>query len=358
VKVIVAAAGRSTRTRAVSRLPKTLLPVQGRPVLGHLCEQLSVVADEFIFVTGYGGDLIEEYVREELPWTRPKFRRQLQPDGEAGAVKAGLTSVADNEPFYVSWCDHLLGEFEPGDPGENVVYAALCEEPTEYGVIRADADGAVEIVEKPKVPPSKTAACGLYFFSSAEQLRSLLNQGAKKMADVYGPSRIRARLSMVKGWVDLGTADAYLRYIGRTEGSGIPKVSTVVVRQKDTGHVLWTQRQDDQTWELPGGLLEPGESPEEGGRREVKEETGLDLGPMKLLGTLLWLSPRKRGWVLCSVLEATAERDSVEPQPTEVRDWKWLPPEARPRPTNRLAERCVELACSHLTSPVVEEVVP
>jgi ADP-ribose pyrophosphatase len=39
------------------------------------------------------------------------------------------------------------------------------------------------------------------------------------------------------------------------------------------------------TWELPGGLLEPGEAPLECCRRELREETGLEARTIHLLGT-------------------------------------------------------------------------
>ena len=47
-------------------------------------------------------------------------------------------------------------------------------------------------------------------------------------------------------------------------------------------------------WDLPGGHVEPGESPEEAARREVYEETGARLGPLYLLGYqhLRLLGPR------------------------------------------------------------------
>jgi 8-oxo-dGTP pyrophosphatase MutT (NUDIX family) len=58
---------------------------------------------------------------------------------------------------------------------------------------------------------------------------------------------------------------------------------SVTVLRDEAGRVL-LQHRDDGRWGLPGGLMELGESCEETARRETKEETGLDLGGLTLLG--------------------------------------------------------------------------
>lgn len=50
-----------------------------------------------------------------------------------------------------------------------------------------------------------------------------------------------------------------------------------------SGRVLLVHRRADRvdypsTWDLPGGHLEPGETPEEALRREVREEIGVEVG--------------------------------------------------------------------------------
>jgi 8-oxo-dGTP pyrophosphatase MutT (NUDIX family) len=59
-------------------------------------------------------------------------------------------------------------------------------------------------------------------------------------------------------------------------------VAGVVVR--DDGRVLVVQRRDNGRWEAPGGVLELGETFEEGVRREVAEETGVDVAVEHLTG--------------------------------------------------------------------------
>lgn len=60
--------------------------------------------------------------------------------------------------------------------------------------------------------------------------------------------------------------------------------SSVVV-ENELGELLLQQRiHPAGRWAFPGGLMELGESTEETARREVREETALELGELRLIG--------------------------------------------------------------------------
>ncbi len=61
-----------------------------------------------------------------------------------------------------------------------------------------------------------------------------------------------------------------------------PAVAAVI--QDEAGKVLLIRRGDGRGWSLPGGIMEPGEHLTGCLAREVQEETGLDVEPVRLVG--------------------------------------------------------------------------
>lgn len=62
----------------------------------------------------------------------------------------------------------------------------------------------------------------------------------------------------------------------------IPAASAII--ENDQGEILLHRRRDNDSWALPGGTMEFGESITGTVKREVKEETGLDIEPVSLVG--------------------------------------------------------------------------
>ena len=65
----------------------------------------------------------------------------------------------------------------------------------------------------------------------------------------------------------------------------------IVIRNVD-GSVLLERRSDNDLWGLPGGRIEPGESILQTALREAKEETGLTVTVVRLLG--VYSGPEER----------------------------------------------------------------
>lgn len=90
-------------------------------------------------------------------------------------------------------------------------------------------------------------------------------------------------------WIRLSTADIELPDGQRFDHHLVrmpQPAAGVVVRDPERGVLLlWRHRfiTDSWGWEIPAGRVEPGESMEQGARREVIEETGWEPGPISAL---------------------------------------------------------------------------
>lgn len=62
----------------------------------------------------------------------------------------------------------------------------------------------------------------------------------------------------------------------------VPAVSAIITDR--TEKILLHRRSDNDLWGLPGGTMEPGETVSEAIKREAKEETGLVVQPVEVIG--------------------------------------------------------------------------
>ncbi len=79
-------------------------------------------------------------------------------------------------------------------------------------------------------------------------------------------------------------------------------------------------------WALPGGSLDPGETPQRAALRELREEVGLALEPESILG-LLDDYPTRSGFVITPVVVWAHSSDALNPDPREVAELYRIPVE-------------------------------
>ena len=108
-----------------------------------------------------------------------------------------------------------------------------------------------------------------------------------------------ARVGSVESWRFCPRCATELEHSRRTGSSAPPAASSLTPTPSPTacalvaddgGRVLLVRRAgdpDEGTWDLPGGFLEEAEAPLDALRRELLEETGLEIEPVEFFGA--WL---------------------------------------------------------------------
>ena len=106
-------------------------------------------------------------------------------------------------------------------------------------------------------------------------------------------------------------------------------VGIIVVGGSTEGRVLLTKRPTHLTrhkgqYALPGGRLEPGETPEVAALRELEEELGLKLEKVSVLGRLDDY-PTRSGFLITPVVMWGPAEAEVSPDPNEVAKVFYIP---------------------------------
>jgi len=112
----------------------------------------------------------------------------------------------------------------------------------------------------------------------------------------------------------------------------VPTASALVVDEE--GRLLLARRAREPElgkWDLPGGFLEEGEAPLDGIRRELREETGLEVEPLEFVG--VWTDRYGDGGEAPLTLNLywTARPTAGGMQAADdVSELRWFPPEELP----------------------------
>lgn len=180
MKAIIPVAGAGVRLRPLTYTqPKPLIPVAGKPIISFIIDQLTAVGiSEFVFIIGYLGEKIRNYVEQTYPDLKKEFVVQEQRLGSAHAMWVAKDAWKDAEQIVVFFGDVIIDvHFQRVmDTPTSCIGVKRVEDPREFGVVEYHSDGSIaKVVEKPKIPKSNMAMVGFYKINEVDEIVKALD---------------------------------------------------------------------------------------------------------------------------------------------------------------------------------------
>lgn len=166
MKAIIPVAGAGTKLRPHTYTqPKALIPIAGKTVLSIIIEQLQDAGvHEFVFIVGYLGDKIQDYIKETFPNIHSTFINQSERQGLGHAILLAREHVAGDEVIIVlgdTICEYDIKEVLKSEV--SMLAVKKVDDPRSFGVAELDETGNIlKVVEKPQIPKSNMALVGIY----------------------------------------------------------------------------------------------------------------------------------------------------------------------------------------------------
>ena len=226
MKAVIPVAGAGTKLRPLTYTqPKALIPIAGKTILSHIVDQLRDAGiTEFIFIVGYLGEKIQDYVKQTYPSLTTHFVYQNERQGTGHAVELTKKLIGD-EPIFVALGDTIC-EFDVKeiiDSPDSMIGIRKVDDPRDFGVATIDENGFIEhLVEKPAIPKSNMALVGLYkinetavLFECLQQLfvENITTRGEYNLTDALAcmiQKGTRFRSFKVANWIDCGKKESIL----------------------------------------------------------------------------------------------------------------------------------------------------
>ncbi|MEE9226084.1 MAG: sugar phosphate nucleotidyltransferase [Bacteroidota bacterium] len=225
MRAVVPVAGIGSRLRPHTyTLPKVLINVAGKPIIGHIMDSLieAGFADVTVIV-GYMGDMIQEYVSGHYEKIAVTYVEQEERLGLGHAVYSARHTFG-REPILI-----ILGDtiFEVNlRTLTRSKYTTLgvrkVEDPRRFGVVETKKGFAAKLVEKPGRPKSNLALVGLYYIVNTPLLLECLEFKVERGLRTHGEYQLTDALQLmidrgekmkvfeIDGWYDCGKPDTLL----------------------------------------------------------------------------------------------------------------------------------------------------
>jgi len=187
MKAIIPVAGAGTKLRPHTYTqPKALIPIAGKTVLSIIVDQLKEGGiTEFIFIVGYLGEKIQDYVKTQYPDLNSHFIFQNDRQGIGHAIKLARNAVNGDEALIV--LGDTIADYDVRSiiqSNTSMIGVKKVDDPRTFGVAEICNNTEIShVVEKPHIPKSNMALVGIYKIKETEMLFECLdanmNQGIK-----------------------------------------------------------------------------------------------------------------------------------------------------------------------------------
>jgi glucose-1-phosphate thymidylyltransferase len=226
MKAIIPVAGAGTKLRPHTYTqPKALIPLAGKTVLSIIVDQLKDAGvNEFIFIVGYLGEKIQDYVKSQYPEVTAHFVYQNDRQGIGHAVRLTRSIVKNDEAIIVlgdTICDYNVREVIQSET--SLIGVKKVDDPRNFGVAEIEEDTTIaHVVEKPQIPKSNLALVGIYKIIETDLLYQCLEANIKSGIKTHGEFSITDALDcMIKrgakfkafkvdSWFDCGRRETLL----------------------------------------------------------------------------------------------------------------------------------------------------
>jgi glucose-1-phosphate thymidylyltransferase len=225
MRAIIPVAGVGSRLRPHTfELPKVLLNVAGKPILGHILDK--VIAEGVTgatIVVGHMGDKIREYVSSAFPAFPVEYVEQEERLGLGHAIYLSRHTL-DGGPVLIILGDTIFDvDLAPVLRGsETAIGVKAVEDPRRFGVAETKDGYITRLVEKPEHPVGNLAVVGLYYIRSSPLLTSCLEELVAQDIRTKNEYQLTDALQMmlergekmrtfpVEGWYDCGKPETLL----------------------------------------------------------------------------------------------------------------------------------------------------
>lgn len=226
MKIIIPVAGAGARLRPHTYTqPKPLIPLAGKTIISVIIDQfIEEGYDEFIFIIGYLGEKIKNYIQEKYPLIIADFITQEERGGTGHAIYLCKELVHEDEELFIIYgdtiCDYSIKDFMNAD--HSILGVKRVDDPRDFGVAELDDQGQVKhVVEKPLIPKSNLALVGVYkikesaaLFEAMEDNLKVLEAGSEYPLTTAIESMLNKGIHFeavkVEHWFDCGKKETLL----------------------------------------------------------------------------------------------------------------------------------------------------